>query len=162
MACWVTLDELKPLLDNIGADGVHLEMDFHNEREVEQAMRIIEEYTGSSVPVPADTDGIQQETGQSNVQESIRVREEKDREEDQLKPLYDAIVAGKLEPAVEVTRKAIADGVVPQDIINGYMITAMGRSRATFSGRQGLCAATFNGRACHERGFGTSETFAGW
>ena len=42
MACWVTLDELKPLLDNIGADGVHLEMDFHNEREVEQAMRIVE------------------------------------------------------------------------------------------------------------------------
>ena len=44
MACWVTLDELKPLLDNIGGDGVHLEMDFHNEREVEQAMRIIEEF----------------------------------------------------------------------------------------------------------------------
>ena len=36
MACWVTLEELKPLLDHIGADGVHLEMDFHNEREVEQ------------------------------------------------------------------------------------------------------------------------------
>ncbi len=44
MACWVALDELRPLLDNIGGDGVHLEMDFHNEREVEQAMRIIEEY----------------------------------------------------------------------------------------------------------------------
>ncbi len=44
MACWVTLDELKPLLDNIGGDGVHLEMDFHNEREVEQALRIVEEY----------------------------------------------------------------------------------------------------------------------
>ena len=44
MACWVTIDELKPLLDNIGGDGVHLEMDFHNEREVEQAMRIIEEF----------------------------------------------------------------------------------------------------------------------
>ena len=44
MACWVTLDELHPLLDNIGGDGVHIEMDFHNEREVEQAMRIIEEY----------------------------------------------------------------------------------------------------------------------
>ena len=44
MACWVTLDELRPLLDNIGGDGVHLEMDFHNEREVEQAMRIVEEY----------------------------------------------------------------------------------------------------------------------
>ena len=48
MACWVTLDELKPLLDNIGADGVHLEMDFHNEQEVEQAMRIVEEYSSSS------------------------------------------------------------------------------------------------------------------
>ena len=44
MACWVSLDELRPLLDNIGGDGVHLEMDFHNEQEVEQAMRIIEEY----------------------------------------------------------------------------------------------------------------------
>ena len=51
MACWVTLDELKPLLDHIGADGVHLEMDFHNEKEVEQAMRIVEEYTGSSTAV---------------------------------------------------------------------------------------------------------------
>lgn len=51
MACWVTLDELKPLLDNIGADGVHLEMDFHNEREVEQAMRIVEEYSSSSSDV---------------------------------------------------------------------------------------------------------------
>ena len=44
MACWVTLDELRPLLDHIGGDGVHIEMDFHNEREVEQAMRIVEEY----------------------------------------------------------------------------------------------------------------------
>lgn len=46
MACWVTLDELRPLLDNIGGDGVHLEMDFHNEDEVEQAMEIVEEYRG--------------------------------------------------------------------------------------------------------------------
>ena len=44
MACWVTLDELKPLLDHIGGEGVHIEMDFHNEREVEQAMRIVEEF----------------------------------------------------------------------------------------------------------------------
>jgi len=44
MACWVTLDELRPLLDNIGGDGVHIEMDFHNEREVEEALRIVEEY----------------------------------------------------------------------------------------------------------------------
>lgn len=48
MACWVTLDELRPLLDNIGGDGVHLEMDFHNEDEVEKALRIVEEYQSSS------------------------------------------------------------------------------------------------------------------
>ncbi|CCY66319.1 trimethylamine corrinoid protein 2 [Prevotella sp. CAG:1124] len=48
MACWVTLDELRPLLDNIGGDGVHLEMDFHNEDEVEKAMRIVEEYQSDS------------------------------------------------------------------------------------------------------------------
>lgn len=44
MACWVTLDELRPLLDNIGGNGVHLEMDFHNEEEVMKAMEIVEEY----------------------------------------------------------------------------------------------------------------------
>ena len=44
MACWVTLDELRPLLDNIGGDGVHIEMDFHNEQEVEQALTIVDEY----------------------------------------------------------------------------------------------------------------------
>lgn len=44
MACWVTLDELRPLLDNIGGNGVHLEMDFHSEAEVEQAMKIVDEY----------------------------------------------------------------------------------------------------------------------
>lgn len=49
LACWVTLDQLRPLLDNIGGDGVHLEMDFHNEAEVEQALRIIEEYQTNEV-----------------------------------------------------------------------------------------------------------------
>ncbi len=44
MACWVKLDELRPLLDAVGGDGVHVEMDFHNEDEVEQALRIVEEY----------------------------------------------------------------------------------------------------------------------
>ena len=44
MASWVTLDELRPLLDHLGGEGVHVEMDFHNEREVEQALRIVEEY----------------------------------------------------------------------------------------------------------------------
>lgn len=125
MACWVTLDELKPLLDHIGADGVHLEMDFHNEKEVEQAMRIVEEYTGSSTAV--NTNEHQQDADLAAIgQERICIREEQHREEDKLKPLYEAIVAGKLEPAVEITRQAIAEGVAPQMIINNYMIKAMG------------------------------------
>ena len=125
MACWVTLDELKPLLDHIGADGVHLEMDFHNEKEVEQAMRIVEEYTGSSTAVK--TNKHQQDADLAATgQERICIREEQHREEDKLKPLYEAIVAGKLEPAVEITRQAIAEGVAPQMIINNYMIKAMG------------------------------------
>ena len=125
MACWVTLDELKPLLDHIGADGVHLEMDFHNEKEVEQAMRIVEEYTGSSTSV--NTNEHQQDADMAATgQERICIREEQHLEEDKLKPLYEAIVAGKLEPAVEITRQAIAEGIAPQMIINNYMIKAMG------------------------------------
>ena len=125
MACWVTLDELKPLLDHIGADGVHLEMDFHNEKEVEQAMRIVEEYTGFSTAV--NTNEHQQDADLAAIgQERICIREEQHLEEDKLKPLYEAIVAGKLESAVEVTRQAIAEGVAPQMIINNYMIKAMG------------------------------------
>ncbi|MBO4821585.1 MAG: homocysteine S-methyltransferase family protein [Prevotella sp.] len=42
MCCWVQLDELPSLLDHIGTEGVHLEMDFHNEQEVEQALEIVE------------------------------------------------------------------------------------------------------------------------
>ena len=125
MACWVTLDELKPLLDHIGVDGIHLEMDFHNEKEVEQAMRIVEEYTGSSTAV--NTNEHQQDADlAATEQERICIWEEQHREEDKLKPLYEAIVAGKLEPAVEITRQAIAEGVAPQMIINNYMIKAMG------------------------------------
>ena len=125
MACWVTLDELKPLLDHIGADGVHLEMDFHNEKEVEQAMRIVEEYTGSSTAV--NTNEHQQDTDLAATgQERICIREEQHQQEDKLKPLYEAIVAGKLEPAVEITRQAIAEGIAPPMIINNYMIKAMG------------------------------------
>ena len=54
MACWVTLEELRPLLDNIEGDGVHIEMDFHNEQEVEQALRIVEEYEHSRNLHPAN------------------------------------------------------------------------------------------------------------
>ena len=52
MACWVTLPELRPLLDAIGTDGVHLEMDFHNEQEVEQALTIVEEYRHARNTMP--------------------------------------------------------------------------------------------------------------
>ena len=53
MACWVTLDELRPLLDAIGTDGVHIEMDFHNEEEVEKAMEIVENKKNSLSPTPS-------------------------------------------------------------------------------------------------------------
>lgn len=124
LASWVTLDELKPLLDNIGAEGVHLEMDFHNEKEVEQAMRIVEEYRGSSSSsIDTNTENIKENTEMQN--ETIHVQTSQ-QEDEELKPLFDAIVGGKLEPAVEVTKKAIEKGVPPQDIINNYMIKAMG------------------------------------
>ena len=54
MACWVTLDELRPLLDNIGGEGVHIEMDFHNEREVEQAMKIVDDFKTNRNIHPSD------------------------------------------------------------------------------------------------------------
>lgn len=54
MACWVTLDQLRPLLDNVGGDGIHLEMDFHNEHEVEQALRIVEEYQSDAIERQVD------------------------------------------------------------------------------------------------------------
>lgn len=42
MACWVKVDELAALLDNIGTEGVHLEMDFSSIDEVHQALEIVE------------------------------------------------------------------------------------------------------------------------
>ena len=57
MACWVTLDELRPLLDNVGGDGIHLEMDFHNEQEVEQAMKIVDDFK-AAVHIPARVQAI--------------------------------------------------------------------------------------------------------
>jgi corrinoid protein of di/trimethylamine methyltransferase len=123
MASWVTLDELRPLLDNIGGDGVHLEMDFHNEREVEEAMRIIEEYQSSSTVTKVD-DNCKEKC--YDEQESIKLTaEEEKKQEDKLTPLFDAIVAGKMDQAINVTKMAIADGIAPQVIINNYMIKAM-------------------------------------
>jgi len=44
MPCWVSLDELKPLLDSIGAKGLNILMDFKSEKEIEAALRIVEDY----------------------------------------------------------------------------------------------------------------------
>lgn len=114
MACWVTLDELKPLLDNIGADGVHLEMDFHNEQEVEQAMRIVEEYSSSSPA--ASKESLSKEEDAATKQETIIIKSPEATEDEALKPLFNAIVDGKLEPAVEVTKKAIAEAYNPKKL----------------------------------------------
>ena len=54
MACWVNVDELRPLLKAVGTEGIHLEMDFHNEQEVEQALRIVDECQRKPLP-PAKT-----------------------------------------------------------------------------------------------------------
>ena len=53
-----------------------------------------------------------------------------------LHALYEAILGGKLEPAVEVTKQAIAEGVEPQQIINDYMIPAMEEIGARFEAGQ--------------------------
>lgn len=44
MPCWVTLDELKPLLDNIGTVGLNILMDFKSEKDIEAALKIVEGY----------------------------------------------------------------------------------------------------------------------
>lgn len=43
----------------------------------------------------------------------------------ELKKLYEAILGGKLEVAVEATQDAINNNIAPQEIINDYMIKAM-------------------------------------
>lgn len=44
MPCWVTVDELQPLLDNVGADGLNILMDFKTEADIEAALKIAEKY----------------------------------------------------------------------------------------------------------------------
>ncbi len=44
MANWVTLEELEPLLDNVGNQGLHLNVDFKNEAEIDQALAIVQKY----------------------------------------------------------------------------------------------------------------------
>ena len=44
MPCWVELNELEPLLDNIGNQGLNILMHFKTERDIEQAVKIAEKY----------------------------------------------------------------------------------------------------------------------
>ncbi len=44
MPCWVELDELEPLLDNVGADGVQVLMHFHTEADIDKALKIADAY----------------------------------------------------------------------------------------------------------------------
>lgn len=44
MANWVTLDELEPLIDQVGNQGLHINLDFKTERDIEQALKIADKY----------------------------------------------------------------------------------------------------------------------
>ena len=50
----------------------------------------------------------------------------------ELDRLYEAILNGKLEDAIEITNQALAAGVEPQSIINDYMIKGMSEIGARF------------------------------
>lgn len=44
MPCWVRVEELKSLLDNVGAEGLNILMDFKTEKDIEAALKIADEY----------------------------------------------------------------------------------------------------------------------
>lgn len=44
MPCWVEPDELKPLLDNVGNEGLNILMHFKTEKDIDVALKIAEEY----------------------------------------------------------------------------------------------------------------------
>lgn len=44
MPCWVKPHELKPLLDHVGNEGLNILMDFKSEKDIENALRIAEQY----------------------------------------------------------------------------------------------------------------------
>lgn len=44
MPCWVKLDELKPLLDEVGPEGMNIELDISSEKELEEAQNITNQY----------------------------------------------------------------------------------------------------------------------
>ena len=55
-----------------------------------------------------------------------------------LNELYDAILVGKLEDAVKVTKIAVEEGMTPHEIINQYMIKAMEEIGSRFEAGKGF------------------------
>ncbi len=44
MPCWVEIAELQPLLDNVGAEGLNILMHFRSEKEIDEALKIVQKY----------------------------------------------------------------------------------------------------------------------
>lgn len=44
MPCWVKPDELQPLLDNVGSEGLNILMDFSCENDIVRALQIVEKF----------------------------------------------------------------------------------------------------------------------
>ena len=44
MPCWVEVDELQPLLDSVGADGLNILTHFRSEKDIDRALAIVEKY----------------------------------------------------------------------------------------------------------------------
>lgn len=75
-----------------------------------------------------------------------------------LQELSDAIVAGHLEPAVELTRQALDEGVDPQSIISDYMIPAMQRIGQRFQEGKAFVPELLMAARAHEGRPGTHQT----
>lgn len=89
-------------------------------------MKIVEAYTSKVSSEAVGETGEKQNSVNDTELEKIKIDRVSEKSDEALQPLFDAIVGGRLESAVEVTKQAIADGVAPQEIINKYMIKAMG------------------------------------
>ena len=124
MACWVTLDELRPLLDNIGGDGVHLEMDFHNEREVEQALQIVDDFNHARNLHPANPVATA-----TMVSDSVADIDDADREV--------AEIIRQIESPVSAARPSFpTDRILVLDGAMGTMIQQYGLNEDAFRGRR--------------------------
>lgn len=137
MACWVTLDELKPLLDNIGGNGVHLEMDFHNEDEVEQAMKIVEEYRYRPAAPRETADCVQLSSAASEFDADAEVERIIDEVESKFVAATDTTSASTVEIDPESPLvKALEDRILVLDGAMGTMIQSYSLTESDFRGTE--------------------------